>query len=246
MDQAQANPSIRFIVTFGHRTAYSSGHHAGLSGIRSILDTLGVHHSKYVLNVNGLSHDYERTTPQFGVTHITVGIGGSTLEMEPGTCPWLGGCPPPSWSAYRAFHHGGLRLDFNATSIHGQLFCGPASAHDDMTCTPGTVIDAFTITGQGVTSTPPSPPRGLSLDAVRPDPIGTTFTLDYSLADRGEAKLEMVDVAGRLLSRIALGDPGPGRHESLILSPPGAPPGVYWLRLTQSGETVRRRVTLLP
>jgi len=245
MDQAEASTSIHFIVTFGHRAAYSTGHHPGLAQIRSILDTLGVHHSKYVLNLNGLSHDYERTTPQFGVTHITAGIGGATLEMETGTCPWLGGCPPPSWSAYRAFHHGGLRLDFTPSSIHGQLFCGPASAHDDMTCTSGGVMDAFTITSQGVTSTPPSLPPLLALDMVRPDPTGSAFTIAYSIADGGPAQLEMLDVTGRTVRRIELADAGPGRHEMLIPAP-GLRPGVYWLRLTQPGRDVRRSVVLLP
>jgi hypothetical protein len=246
MDQAEANTSIHYIVTFGHRAAYSSGSHAGLSTIRGYLDTLGVHHSKYVLNLNGHSHDYERTTPQFGVTHITVGIGGSTLEEASGTCVWAGGCPAPAWSADRAFHHGALRLTFGANGIHGDVLCGPAASQDDVACAAGDVFDSFTIGGQGVTSSPPSPRSGLALDEVRPDPARTTFTLGYSLADGGEARLEVLDVAGRMLSRVALGDPGPGPHEALILSPPGAPPGVYWLRLTQSGQAVRRRVVLLP
>jgi hypothetical protein len=246
MDQAQGNAAILYIVTFGHRPAFSSGYHAGDSGLKAILDSLGVHHAKYVLNLNGHSHNYERSKPQFGVTHITLGIGGSTLETVSGTCKWGGGCPPPSWSAYRAFHHGALRLTFDASSIHGDVLCGPSASQDDIACSAGGTFDSFSIDGQSVTATPPAAPSGLAVDAVRPDPAGATFTLDYSLADGGEARLELLDVAGRSLSRIALGDPGPGRHEALILSPPGAPPGVYWLRLTQSGQVARRRVVLMP
>ena len=95
IDTAQVNPQIRFIVTFGHRPAYSSGQHSGDSSLKAYLDALGATHSKYVLNLNGHSHDYERTKPQGGVTHVTVGIGGSTLE-EDGACLWAGGCAPPS------------------------------------------------------------------------------------------------------------------------------------------------------
>jgi Calcineurin-like phosphoesterase len=61
MDEAQADPNIKFIVTFGHRPAYSSGHHPGSSTLKGILDGFGDTCSKYVLNINGHSHDYERT-----------------------------------------------------------------------------------------------------------------------------------------------------------------------------------------
>jgi len=246
MDEAQANPAIRFIVTFGHRAAYSSGSHAGLATIRSILDTLGVHHGKYVLNLNGHSHDYERTTPQFGVTHITVGIGGATLEEASGACIWAGGCPPPAWSVLRLYHHGALQLAFGPTSIQGQLFCGPNSAHDDMTCTSGQLLDLFTITGQGVTAAPPSAPIGLAMEAIRPNPAASAFTLEYSLVDGGEVRLELLDVAGRVARQIALAPAGPGRNQALVSAPRDLGPGIYWLRLTQSGRSVRRSVVLLP
>jgi hypothetical protein len=33
MDEAQGDPAIRFIVTFGHRPAFSSGYHPGDAGL---------------------------------------------------------------------------------------------------------------------------------------------------------------------------------------------------------------------
>ena len=57
---AQADPSIKFIVTFGHRPAYSTGFHQGETDLAGMLNTLGDRYSKYVLNLNGHSHDYER------------------------------------------------------------------------------------------------------------------------------------------------------------------------------------------
>ena len=251
MDQAQSNSSIRFIVTFGHRPAYSSGYHPGDSGLRAILDTLGVHHSKYVLNLNGHSHDYERTTPQRGVTHVTVGIGGSTLETASGTCAWSGGCPAPAWCAYRAFHHGALRLVFDAASIRGDVLCGPAATKDDIACSNGSVFDSFTITGQGVADAPPDPPSGapgLALGGIRPDPVeeDAPFTLDYSLEDASTARLDLLDLAGRTVQQIELMRTRPGRRETLVASPQGLRPGIYWLRLRQSGREVRKSVVLLP
>ena len=144
MDQAQADPAIKFIVTFGHRPAYSSGHHPGDPTIQGYLDALGDAHNKYVLNLNGHSHDYERSFPQHGVVHLTVGTGGASLEQD-GACLWAT-CAPPAWSAFRAMRHGATVLRFTDTGIQGQFLCGPAGGGtDDVTCTPGSVVDAFTI-----------------------------------------------------------------------------------------------------
>jgi hypothetical protein len=155
MDQAQADPAIKFIVTFGHRPAYSSGHHPGDSGLKAIMDALGDSHSKYVLNLNGHSHDYERSHPQHGVVHVTAGTGGASLE-EDGSCLWLA-CTQPSWSAFRVMRLGVTVLRFTDSSIQGQFLCGPAGAGtNDVNCTQGSVVDAFTIgapasTGPGIT-----------------------------------------------------------------------------------------------
>jgi hypothetical protein len=87
---------------------------------------LGVAHSKYVLNINGHSHDYERSYPQSGVIHLTVGVGGADLEETSGSCLWGGGCPKPSWSAWRAMHHAAVQFHVTSTGIQVTAFCGPA------------------------------------------------------------------------------------------------------------------------
>ncbi|MGH2652427.1 MAG: hypothetical protein ACRDHK_14585, partial [Actinomycetota bacterium] len=150
MDEAEADPAIRFIVTFGHRPAYSSGwYHPGFPALQTILGALGATHGKYVLDLSGHSHSYERSHPQSGVVHVTAGIGGSNLEQSSGSCLWPGGCPPPSWTAFRAMHHGALRLRFTDASIEGTLFCGPpgdnGSNRNDVTCAPGDILDSFVI-----------------------------------------------------------------------------------------------------
>ena len=151
MNAAEADPNIRFIVTFGHRPAYSSGHHAGYEKLKGFMDELAASHSKYVLNVNGHSHNYERSFPQngngdnaHGAVHVTVGTGGSSLETD-GPCLWLT-CQQPVWSAVRYFHLGYLKLAFSSSSIQGSFVCGPSGAGtNDIACTPGSVIDSFTI-----------------------------------------------------------------------------------------------------
>jgi hypothetical protein len=193
MDQAQADSKIDFIVTYGHRPAYSSGHHPGSSTIKDILDTLGADHSKYVLNFNGHSHVYERTYPQSGVIHVT-DASPAVLEAESGSCKYYGGCPAPSWSEYRAYHLGFVKLEFSPDGIQGSFICGPSSSDDDVTCAQGSVLDTWIIDNP----TPPpatdtTPPRvGVSyptsgaqlagtvtLTANASDNVGVTMTEFY-------------------------------------------------------------------
>ncbi len=137
MAAAQADPNIHFIVTFGHRPAYSTGNHAGESTMATIQSALGDRYTKYVLNLNGHSHDYERFRPIHGVINITAGGGGATLET-----PWQGTDPR---TVYRAMHFEHLRVDVTDTSMTVDAICGPSSSKDDMTCDTGSVIDSVTI-----------------------------------------------------------------------------------------------------
>ena len=247
MDSAQANPAIQFIVTFGHRGAYSSGYHVSNANLAGYLDALGTAHSKYVLNLNGHSHNYERSYPQKGVTHVTVGIGGANLETVSGSCPYAGGCPPPSWSAFRAYHHGTLRLRFTPTSIHGDAVCGPAgdtgANYNDITCTLGSIFDSFVIgTDPPLPVAPIAEPARLAIESIFPNPAESRTTVVYSLDHRTPARLELFDVAGRVVWERDLGSPGPGRHEFHLGNSIGPSPGMYSLRLIQDGRSVSSMV----
>ena len=187
MDQAQSDPAIKFIVTFGHRPAYSSGIHPGDATLKGYLDALGAAHTKYVLNLNGHSHDYERSYPQNGVVHITSGGGGAHLEESgDSTCLWPGGCPPPSWSAYRAMHHGVLRMHVSSTRILLEFICGPPGGAangnlNDVTCTQGSVMDSYVIGDLRPVVTAPasaSVPENsqLTVNVTASDPDGEAIT----------------------------------------------------------------------
>src|ERR1044072_2005314 len=126
-------------------SAYSSGLHPGLVQVRCILDSLGARHDKYVLNVNGHNPAGDRALPRCGAAHVTAGIGGPLLEARKDTCLWVGGCPPPSWSAFRAFHYGALRLEFGPHTIRGEAKCGPPGSPSDIACGLGESFDSFTI-----------------------------------------------------------------------------------------------------
>ena len=144
MDQAEHDSNFDFIVTFGHRPAYSSGYHPGDPVLKQYLTRLASH-NKYVLNVNGHSHDYERSHPQHGVVHVTAGTGGSELEENETPCLFRV-CPAPSWSAYRAMHFGVLKLHFTRSEIRGEFVCGPTGGgKNDVQCTLGSVVDRFIV-----------------------------------------------------------------------------------------------------
>ena len=145
MAAAQSDPSINYIVTFGHRPAYSTGFHPGDANLASVLDSLGDKYSKYVLNLNGHSHDYERFQPIHRITHITTGGGGSALEP-----PWTSADPR---TAFRAMHLEHLRIDVTSTGMRIDAICGPPTSRDDVSCAQSSVMDSYRIG-----TPPPLPP----------------------------------------------------------------------------------------
>jgi hypothetical protein len=148
---AEADPKISFVVTAGHRPAYSSGHHGGEPQLRGILDGFGKRFPKYVLNLNGHSHTYERTKPQAHVVHVTVGIGGGALEHAIGTgCLW-DDCKPPPYTAFRAIHHGFLKVSVSADELRLEAMCGPSLPQDDdVHCADNDILDDIVIPRGGL------------------------------------------------------------------------------------------------
>jgi Calcineurin-like phosphoesterase len=134
MTSAQRDPRIHFIITFGHRPAYSTGYHAGDTTLASILDGFGDRYSKYVLNLNGHSHNYERFAPIHHVVHVTAAGGGAELEPLRGSEPR---------SVVRMLHLERVRVTVTATQMRLQALCGPATSHDGASCRAGAPIDSY-------------------------------------------------------------------------------------------------------
>jgi 3',5'-cyclic AMP phosphodiesterase CpdA len=67
--------SLPWTIVYGHKPPFSSGERGGDSDFRTTFTpVLEKHHVPLVLN--GHEHDYERTTPQNGVTYVVTGGGG--------------------------------------------------------------------------------------------------------------------------------------------------------------------------
>jgi hypothetical protein len=151
---AEADPRIKFVITAGHRPAYSSGHHGGDPQLRAILDGFGKRFKKYVLNLTGHSHVYERTKPQAHVVHITIGTGGGALEHAPTPCLW-DVCKVPASTAFRAIHHGFLKISVQPTQLNVEAVCGPPSpGNEDIHCGDGEIFDQLSIPVGGAAAEP--------------------------------------------------------------------------------------------
>ena len=160
MASAQNDPAITFIITYGHRPPWSSGaDHGGESSLAGYMAALKVKYSKYVMNMAGHSHHYERTIPAQtdGIVHIVGPGGGSSLG---------GLSSAPAWAAFRLDHLQHVRLHIQSGRIDGYVVCGPAGAGNSENCTQGSVVDQFTILGGGggpvVDIVPPAAIRDLA------------------------------------------------------------------------------------
>jgi hypothetical protein len=92
---------------------------------------------------------------------------------------------------------------------------------------------------------PPPAPARLAFERVFPNPATTPPSVEYSLASGAPATLDLVDASGRRMLSQALGAPGPGRHVIQMSTGPTLAPGSYWLRLSQAGRSVTRRIAIV-
>jgi hypothetical protein len=161
MAAAQANPNIDFIVSYGHRPAYTSLSSQIDTDIRTAVNNLAVKYSptaahpagKYILNIAHHVHGEEVFKPINGLVNITDGGGGAGLVTYDKT-------PDPN-SIFRLQHTGILSstYDANAHTMKVSMLCGPVipgSGKD--TCTYGSVVFSQTFTS----ATPPTPVPGVT------------------------------------------------------------------------------------
>ena len=91
----------------------------------------------------------------------------------------------------------------------------------------------------------PSTGHGIALETPRPNPGRGVLTVSFTLAGELPATLELLDLAGRRVFTRDLGAGGAGRHVVEFARPGALAPGLYFLKLSQGGRSVARRVTLL-
>ena len=86
----------------------------------------------------------------------------------------------------------------------------------------------------------------LSLPAIRPNPsYGDRLVVDFTLGTGTDARLELIDVAGRMVMTRSLAGLGPGRHAVDLSADERIPPGFYRVRLAQGERCFSRSVCVL-
>ncbi|MBI3539179.1 MAG: T9SS type A sorting domain-containing protein [Candidatus Eisenbacteria bacterium] len=80
-----------------------------------------------------------------------------------------------------------------------------------------------------------------ALEGLRPNPAVGTLTAAFSLAGDSPATLELIDISGRRIHSREVGSLGAGRHVVRLNDGALIAPGIYWMRLTQSGQSLLAR-----
>lgn len=146
MADAQANTTIDFIVTYGHRPVVSSTSYTPPTGWATAFDALAAKYSptaraggKYVLNFAGHRHNLEVFGSRKGVTHVVNGGGGQGLIKFGSTV---------AGSTWRMKHLGfsTLRYSASARTLVFSVICGPAHPSQSGTRTPGSTLYSRTYT----------------------------------------------------------------------------------------------------
>jgi len=76
-------------------------------------------------------------------------------------------------------------------------------------------------------------------------PSGQAIEIEYMLAGSDPARVELMDIAGRVVMRRDLGAPGVGAHRATLEVGSRLPSGIYLVRLTEAGRSATTKVALL-
>ena len=78
------------------------------------------------------------------------------------------------------------------------------------------------------------------------NPVHGALEIGFALPKEAAAKLELLDVSGRVVTSRDLGSLGPGSHRTRLELTRGMGAGIYWVKLSQAGETRTLKCVLMP
>ena len=84
-----------------------------------------------------------------------------------------------------------------------------------------------------------------ALERVRPNPVKDALAIGFTLANRGTARLDLFDIAGRRVESAVVNAPGPGRYVQNLAAGRRLEAGIYVIRLTQAGRSLTTRACVV-
>ena len=84
-----------------------------------------------------------------------------------------------------------------------------------------------------------------AIDGIRPNPTNGGAYITFSLPNDSPASLQLIDVAGRAVRDIDVGALGAGSHTVNVGGDGRLPAGVYVVRLTQAGQSITSRLSVV-
>lgn len=207
MAQAQDNPDIDFIVTYGHRPVLSSTGWTAPTDYEQVFAYLGDTYSpearpdgKYVLNITQHRHIMEAFSGYHGVAQVVNGGGGQGLINFQTILPE---------SVYRMKHLGFSTLEYDANSreLTYSMICGPSSTYETTTCAPNQVMYTRTFTR---TTTPPVSEPALIQASIQDNATqrspGETYSYDITVTNTGYETAAGVTATAVLPNNLTLVD----------------------------------------
>lgn len=91
----------------------------------------------------------------------------------------------------------------------------------------------------------PAGAAGLQLAVSGPNPTRLPLAVTFTLPERRSARIDLVDVAGRIVVSRDVGEFGPGSHRLTLAESGTLRPGFYLIRLRKGDQEVRRTAVLL-
>ena len=94
-------------------------------------------------------------------------------------------------------------------------------------------------------STPVAGAATLALEGAVPNPAVRGLNVAFTITGVAPARLELVNVAGRIVGSMDLTGFGPGRHTVDFAEGRRVPAGTYFLRLSQNGKSVTKTAVVV-
>lgn len=251
LESIDFNPDGSGRIDWAKKTTYAGvfEFYRRLIGLRTSLSALRASSATHVFHVNegGNVIAYRRTDDSGNPVVVVANFSNNDFGSYRIGVPWSGGwaelvnSQDPQYGGSGPANPGALASDAIPYDGFGQSL---AIALPKM---------AFTVLGpSGYVGVEPGPaaPAALALSSPWPNPARAGATLRFTLPQRGDASLEVFDLAGRAVRTLAGGEHAAGEHtarwDGRDEAGRASAPGLYFVRLVTPEGVRSARLVLMP